>query len=80
MQRGLSAPNHGLHFVVSASLSTVDLMGPFPLPSVLSPPPDAAMPSSASPFSVSGGGTAFPERSTPDAALDYSERQLDVCF
>jgi hypothetical protein len=62
--------NHllNLYFAFSASLSTVALMGPFPLPSVLSPPPDAIMPSSASPFSGSGGGTAFDERSTPEDA------------
>ena len=43
-------------------------MGPLPLPSVLSPPPDAIMPSIASPFSGSGGATAFDERSTPEDA------------
>lgn len=63
------------YFAFSASLSTVDLIGPLPLPSVLSPPPDAFMPSSASPFSGSGGGTAFPERSIPDAAAAFDACQ-----
>ena len=67
------------HFAFSASLSTVALIGPFPLPSVLSPPPDAPMPSSASPFSGSGGGTAFPERSTPDDAADLQAMLAQLC-
>lgn len=66
-----------------ASFSTCGSNGPPPCPVLPMcapelPPPEAPMPSIESPFSVSGGGAALEERSTPEDAGDWIKCQFCI--
>lgn len=67
MQASLQCKAHS--YAPLATFSTVlsPSIGPLPEPSGFAPPPEAFMPSNASPDSGSGGAAALLLRSTPDA-------------